>query len=321
MNAVIVSGNGQNPVLEWGPAADPRPRPEEVIVNVRAAGVNRADLLQARGAYPPPPGASGILGLEMAGVVEGTGERVCGLLPGGGYAEKAAVHRDMLLPLPDDWTFVQGAAVPEAWLTAFVNLFFEAGLREEETALIHAGASGVGTAAIQLANEAGAMVLATAGSFDKVSRCIELGAHHAFNYREQDFAAETLAHTGGKGADVILDCVGGSYLAKNIQSLARFGRLVNIGLLGGAKGELNLGAVLMKRLRVIGSTLRSRPRQEQIAITKAFRQRYWDKLTSGHFRIVIDRTFPIQEAGQAHGYVGDNRNIGKVVLVIESSTR
>jgi putative PIG3 family NAD(P)H quinone oxidoreductase len=321
MHAIVVRGDRQNPTLHWETVPDPQPRPEEVIVNVRAAGVNRADLHQARGAYPPPPGASEILGLEMAGIVEGTGERVCGLLPGGGYAGKAAVHREILLPLPDDWTFVQGAAVPEAWLTAFVNLFFEAGLREGETVLIHAGASGVGTAAIQLANDAGATVLATAGSFDKVSRCIELGAHHAFNYKEQDFAAETLTHTGGKGADVILDCVGGSYLAKNIQSLARFGRLVNIGLLGGAKGELNLGTVLMKRLRIIGSTLRSRSRQEQISITKAFRQRYWDKLTSGHFQIVIDRTFPIQEAQEAHRFVEDNRNIGKVVLVIESSTR
>lgn len=316
MRAIMVRGDKQEPRLEWDTAPDPTPRTDEVIVNVRAAGVNRADLMQAKGVYPPPPGATDILGLEMAGEVEGTGERVCALLPGGGYAEKAAVHRGMLLPLPAEWTFAQGAAVPEAWLTAYVNLFLEGGLTQGETVLIHAGASGVGTAAIQLAHDCGAQVLCTVGSDGKATRCVELGADFAYNYRQYDFARETMTVTGGKGADLILDCVGGSYLAQNISSLARFGRLVNIGTLGGAKAELNLGALLMKRLRIIGSTLRSRQRQEHIAITRKFRELYWHKLTSGHFKILIDRTFPVQEAGEAHRYMAENRNTGKIVLVL-----
>lgn len=310
MKAIVVrEGN-----LLWEETPDVTAGPEEVVVRVRAAGVNRADLLQARGAYPPPPGASRILGLEIAG--EANGMRVCSLLPGGGYAEKATAHRQMLMPLPEHWSFAQGAAVPEAWFTAFVNLFLEGGLRKGEAVLIHAGASGVGTAAIQLARDAGALVLVTVGSAEKAARCRELGADIVIHYREQDFAARALEATENRGVDLILDCVGGSYLAANLEALARLGRLVNIGLLGGPKAELNLGAVLMKRLRIIGSTLRSRPRDEHIAITREFRERYWDKLVSGAFKIVLDRTFPVAEAGQAHQYMAENRNIGKVVLEI-----
>ncbi|MBI3684245.1 MAG: NAD(P)H-quinone oxidoreductase [Acidobacteria bacterium] len=310
MKAIVVrEGN-----LLWEETPDVTTGPEEVVVRVRAAGVNRADLLQARGAYPPPPGASRILGLEIAG--EANGMRVCSLLPGGGYAEKATAHRQMLMPLPEHWSFAQGAAVPEAWFTAFVNLFLEGGLRKGEAVLIHAGASGVGTAAIQLARDAGALVLVTVGSAEKAARCRELGADIIIHYREQDFAARALEATENRGVDLILDCVGGSYLAANLEALARLGRLVNIGLLGGPKAELNLGAVLMKRLRIIGSTLRSRPRDEHIAITREFRERYWDKLVSGAFKIVLDRTFPVAEAGQAHQYMAENRNIGKVVLEI-----
>ena len=243
MKAIRVQGEKDNPTLVWGEADEPVCGPDEVIVDVRAAAVNRADLWQARGHYPPPFGASEILGLEMAGVVRevgaavqafGAGDRVCALLPGGGYAERVSVPAGMLLRLPDDWSFAQGAAVPEVWYTAFINLFDEGALKAGETALIHAGASGVGTAAIQLAVDAGARAFATAGSADKVARCRELGAELAVNYKEQDFVAEVMAATDGAGVDVILDPVGGGYLARNVALLKPFGRLVNIANLGGS---------------------------------------------------------------------------------------
>lgn len=313
MKAIVV----RDGKLVWDTAADPVPGPDEVIVHVKAAGVNRADLMQARGAYPPPAGASEILGLEIAGEVEGTGERVCALLPGGGYAGKAAVHRRMLMPLPEAFSYTQGAAIPEVWFTAFVNLFLEGGLRDGEWVLLHAAASGVGTAAIQLARDAGASVIATAGSAAKCEACLRLGASIAVNYKERDFAEAVREATGGRGVDVILDPIGGSYLPRNVESLAPFGRLVNIGLLGGSKGELNMSHVLRKRLKIIGSTLRSRQRDEQIAITREFRERYWDKIVSGCFQLVVDRTFPMAEAQAAHEWIAGNQNIGKVILTLD----
>ncbi len=322
MKAIVVQGEKKNPTLVWEDTAGIGYGPDEVLVEVRATAVNRADLSQARGHYPPPPGASDILGLEMAGVVREVGasvtdwrpgDRVCALLPGGGYAEQAAVPAGMLLRLPDAWSFAQGAAVPEVWYTAFINLFDEGQLRAGETALIHAGASGVGTAAIQLAVEAGARAIATVGSADKAAFCGELGAL-AINYKEQDFLTEVMAATDGQGVDVILDPVGGDYLARNVSALGRFGRLVNIGLLGGTKGELNMGLLLGKRLRLIGSTLRARPVAEKIAITRRFEADVWPKLIDGQLRPIIDRTFPITDAQAAHEYVLANRNIGKVIL-------
>lgn len=322
MKAITVHGEKSAPRLVWEEVDDIDFTDDEVLVGVRATAVNRADLSQARGNYPPPPGASEILGLEMAGVIRAVGanvkgrrpgDRVCALLPGGGYAERAAVPAGMLLRLPDDWTFAQGAAVPEVWYTACINLFDEGQLKTGETALIHAGASGVGTAAIQLALDAGARAIATAGSEEKVSFCRELGAV-AINYKEQEFLTEVLAATDGQGVDVILDPVGGSYLARNVEALARFGRLVNIGLLGGAKGELNMGQVLGKRLRIIGSTLRARPVDEKIAITRRFAAEIMPKLADGRLRPIIDTTFPIAEAQAAHEYILANRNIGKVIL-------
>ena len=323
MKAILVQGEKDNPQLVWGDAADPVYGPDEVLVEVRAAAVNRADLWQARGHYPAPPGASDILGLEMAGVVRevgaavqtaNSGDRVCALLPGGGYAELAAVPAGMLLRLPDDWSFIQGAAVPEVWYTAYLNLFEEGELQPGESVLIHAGASGVGTAAIQLAVDAGARVFTTAGSADKVARCLALGAELAVNYKEQDFLTEIMAATDGEGVDVILDCVGGGYLARNVALLHRFGRLVNIASLGGAKGELDMSRVMGRRLRIIGSTLRSRPAAEKIALTRRFEAEVWPKLTAGSMQPVIDRVFPIAKAQAAHDYVKENRNIGKVIL-------
>ena len=324
MKAISVQGDKKTPILVWEETGDIGYEPDEVLVDVRATAVNRADLSQARGHYPPPPGASDILGLEMAGVVRAVGgsvsgrqpgDRVCALLPGGGYAERVAVPAGMLLRLPDEWSFVQGAAVPEVWYTAYINLFDEGELQAGETALIHAGASGVGTAAIQLAVEAGAKAIATVGSDEKAAFCRELGAV-AINYKEQDFLAEVMAATDGQGVDVILDPVGGDYLARNVSALRRFGRLVNIGLLGGTKGELNMGLLLGKRLRVIGSTLRARPVAEKIAITRRFETQVWPKLIAGQLRPIIDQAFPIAEAQAAHEHVLANRNIGKVILEV-----
>jgi tumor protein p53-inducible protein 3 len=325
MKAIGVHREKENPELVWEEAPDVDYGPDEVLVDVRAAAVNRADLMQARGHYPPPPGASKILGLEMAGVIRevgvdvagwSPGDRVCALLPGGGYAEQVAVPAGMLLRLPNHWTFAQGAAVPEVWYTAYINLFQEGQLKPGESTLIHAGASGVGTAAIQLAVDAGARAFVTAGSDEKTERCRALGAELAINYTKQDFLAEVMAATGDEGVDVILDPVGGSYLERNIAILRPFGRLVIIATLGGPKGELHLGQVLGKRLHIVGSTLRGRPLAEKVAITRAFQASIWPKLAGGVLQPVIDTVIPITEAQTAHEYVAANRNVGKVILEV-----
>jgi putative PIG3 family NAD(P)H quinone oxidoreductase len=266
------------------------------------------------------------LGLEVAGVVAEKGEkvrgwqvgdRVCALLAGGGYAERVAVHQDMLMRLPEGWSFEQGAAVPEVWLTAFVNLFLEGGLQAGETVLIHAGGSGVGTAAIQLAREAGATSFTTAGAEEKLAACRALGAALAVNYKTEDFLERVMAATDGKGVDLILDPVGADYLERNLMALKGNGRLVLIGLLSGGKAEMNLGLVLGKRLRVIGSLLRPRPLAEKISITRQFQARFWPLLENGTLVPVVDTVFPMAEAQVAHEYVRENRNTGKVILVRE----
>lgn len=328
MKAIVVQGDKQNPLLVWKEVLDVECGPDEVLVRVRATAVNRADLLQARGGYPPPPGASKILGLEMAGVIEALGEhvtgwevgdRVCALLPGGGYAEKCVVPASMLLRLPDEWSFAQGTAVPEVWYTAYVNLFLEGDLKAGETVLIHAGASGVGTAAIQLARAAGATIFVTAGNAQKLTRCRRLGAELTINYKEEDFLEKVLQTTDNKGVDLILDPVGGAYLARNVRALGRYGRLVNIGLLGGGPGEMDVGLLLRNRLHIIGSTLRSRPPAEKVRITHQFESGFWPLLKSGDLKPVIDTTFPIQDTQAAHAYVAQNKNIGKVVLLINAA--
>ena len=325
MKAIQIKGEPGSPELVWGDAPDPAYGPEELLVQVKATAVNRADLSQARGNYPPPPGVTDILGLEMAGVITAVGDqvphwqvgdRVCALLPGGGYAELAAVHHGLLMPVPDNWDFAQAAAVPEVWLTAFVNLFLEGNLQAGETVLIHAGGSGVGTAAIQLAKQAGATVIITAGSEEKLDACRELGAAVAINYKSDDFLDGVLAATNGRGVDLILDPVGGAYLARNVQALAEYGRLVNIGLLGGPHGELNMGLLLRRSLHLVGSRLRPRPLAEKIAITRQFQERFWPLLLDGTLRPIIDRQFPLPEAQVAHEYVAQDKNIGKVILVV-----
>lgn len=298
-------------------------RPDEVLLKVRATAVNRADLLQRHGKYPPPPGASEIMGLEAAGEIVAVGKdvtewqvggRACCLLAGGGYAEFVNCHHAMLLPIPAGGTFEQAAALPEAFYTAYVNLFREARLRAKEIVLVHAGASGVGTAAIQLARYAGALVIVTAGSEEKLNRCLELGANHAINYKTDDFAERVRKITNGTGVDVILDCIGASYLAKDLSLLKNKGRLVLIGLMGGAKAEIDLALLLRQRLRIIGSVLRSRTLNEKIALTRQIRRHVLPLLNNGLFQAVIDKIFPLAEVEQAHAYVAENRNLGKVVL-------
>lgn len=325
MKAIVVHRGEGVPELVWEAVEDVTCGEEEVLVDVKASAVNRADLSQAQGNYPPPPGVTNILGLEMAGVVAAKGkkvrgwqigDRVCALLAGGGYAEQVAVHQDMLMRIPEDWSFAQGAAVPEVWLTAFVNLFIEGGLQAGEAVLIHAGGSGVGTAAIQLAREAGATSFTTAGAEPKLEKCRELGAALAVNYKEEDFLERVREATDGEGVDLILDPVGADYLEKNLMALRPNGRLVQIGLLSGAKAEMNLGLVLGKSLRLIGSRLRPRSLDEKINITRQFQSRFWPLLESGVLVPIIDTVFPMPEAQKAHQYVGENRNVGKVVLVI-----
>jgi tumor protein p53-inducible protein 3 len=322
MKAITIQ-KGEEPHLIWEDVDDPAMGPGEVLVEVRATAVNRADLLQARGLYPPPRGASEILGLEMAGVVVEVpnsasgwrvGDRVCALLPGGGYAERVSVPAELLLPLPDDRGFEWGAAIPEAWYTAFLNLEIEGALQEGESVLIHAGASGVGTAAIQIAKGLGAAVYTTAGGPEKRALCEELGADLALDYHACDFAEEIVSR--GAGIDLVLDCVGGSYLDKHLPLLRPMGRIVIIGVMGGGAGSLDLRSLLTKRVRIIGSTLRGRTLDEKQSITLRFKDRVWPHLVSGRFRPVIDKVFPIADAQVAHRYVRENRNRGKVVMTV-----
>ncbi len=325
MKAIVVQSDQENRPLIWQEVPDPRYGPDEVLVDIHAAALNRADLMQRAGNYPPPPGASDILGLEMAGRIAGVGanvtdwqigDRVCALLPGGGYAEQVNVPQQMLIPIPDNWSYEQGAAIPEVFLTAFVNLFIEAGLQEGETVLIHGGASGVGTAGIQLAREAGCRVFTTAGTEEKVIRCADLGAELAINYKQEDFAERIEAHTNGEGVDVILDMVGAAYLERNLRLLKLRGRLVFISMLSGAKTEINLGALMGRRLRLIGSVLRSRSLAEKVEIKERFMQRFWPLLLAGAIQPIIDSVYPIEQADEAQRYMAENKNIGKIILQV-----
>lgn len=327
MKGIVVNNDNETPQLLWADVPTVEYAADEVLVNIRASAVNRADLMQASGSYPPPPGASPLLGLEMAGEIAEigadvagwqVGDRVCALLPGGGYAEQINVPAGMLMRIPDAWSFEMGAAIPEVWLTAFVNLFFEGNLQAGETALIHAAGSGVGTAAIQLAKASGAMAYATAGADHKLAFCQELGADLIVNRKTQDFKDEILAVSDG--VDVVLCPVGADYLEQNLAAMRPFGRLVLIGLLSGIKSEINLAHLLRKRLTIVGSTLRSRPVAEKIALTKNFSERFWPQLESGALRPIIDTTFPMLDAQAAHAHVAADKNIGKVILVAPASS-
>ena len=323
MKAIRVVGER----LVWTDTDAPagEPGPGHVRIAIRASAVNRADLLQRVGGYPPPPGASDILGLECAGVVEAVGDgvarvdvgdSVCALLAGGGYAEAVVVPAGQVLKVPRGLSFAEAASLPEVFATAYLNLYMEARLRLRETVLLHAGGSGVGTAAIQLCRESGNPCYVTAGSESKVARCVELGAAGGCDRHAASFAEQVREWTAGEGVDVILDPVGGAYLADNLASLKLEGRLVVIGLLGGARAELPLAAVLTRRLSVIGSTLRSRNIARKAAVMDALRDRVWPKIEAGAIRPVIDTVFPMDRAEEAHSLVAGNETFGKVVLEV-----
>jgi putative PIG3 family NAD(P)H quinone oxidoreductase len=325
MRAVVVTEPGGPEVLAWRDVPDVRPNPGEVLVDVAASAVNRADLLQRQGHYDPPPGAPPYLGLECSGRVAAVGEgvggwavgtAVCALLAGGGYAEQVAVPAGQLLPIPAGVDVVAAAALPEVTCTVWSNVFMLAGLRPGETLLAHGGGSGIGTMAIQLARHVGARVAVTAGSAEKLARCRDLGAEVLVNYREQDFVEAVRAATGGHGADVVLDLIGAKYLARNVEVLAPNGRLVVIGLQGGTKAELDLGLLLRKRAAVLATALRARPAEEKAAIVASVRENVWPLLESGAVRPVVDRVLPMAEAAEAHRVLESGEAFGKVVLTV-----
>ena len=326
MKAIHVDTTREDRPLLWQETAEPTFGPDEVLVEIYATALNRADLMQRAGNYPPPPGASEIMGLEMAGVISQiganvhgwqVGDRVCALLPGGGYAEKVTVPQQMLMPIPADWDFLTAAGLPEVYLTAFVNLYMEANLQHGEMVLVHGGASGVGTAAIQLLKASGNPVIVTAGSADKCAACTQLGADLAINYREEDFVERVRAFTNGQGVDVIMDMVGADYLAKNLSLLKLKGRLVFISTLSGTKTEIDLRHLMGKRLRLIGSVLRSRALAEKIAIKENFMARCWPLVKAGTIKPVIDSVYPIAQINEAQAQMAANRNIGKIILQIQ----
>jgi putative PIG3 family NAD(P)H quinone oxidoreductase len=323
MRAIVIEKPGDESVMKVGEVPAPAVGAEELRIRVAACAVNRADLLQRQGLYPPPPGASAVLGLECAGTVAelganvrgfALGERVMALLAGGGYAEEVAVHAGSAMKVPPALSLEEAAAIPEVFLTVFLNVFQLAQLPDGGALLVHGGGSGIGTAAIQLGKRAGAQVIVTAGSDAKCEQCRKLGADVAVNYRTQDFAAAVKQATGGRGVDVVLDSIGAPYLEANLASLAIGGRLALIGLMGGAKAEINLGALLARRLSVIGSTLRARPVEEKAAIVRGFVARFGDDLAAGRIRAVVDRVLPLAEAADAHRALKASEHFGKIVL-------
>ena len=316
---------------ELVPSERPRPEPGsgEVLIRVAAAGVNRPDVLQRQGKYPPPPGASDIPGLEVAGTIQEigdtaghaasewrVGDRVCALVSGGGYAEYCVAPVPQCLPIPGGLDLIASAAIPEAFFTVWTNVFERGRLQPGESILVHGGSSGIGTTAIQLARALGSRALATAGSAEKCAACVRLGAERAINYRDADFVTAVRDATGGRGVDVILDIVGGDYVARNVELLARDGRLVQIGMLGGGTARINMAPVLQRRLTITGSTLRARSVAEKGAIARALRDRVWPLLESASVAPVIHATFPLRAAADAHAMMEGGTHIGKIVLEV-----
>ena len=311
--------------LLWKENPDPDLKKDEVLISIKASAINRADLLQRSGNYPVPPGASPILGLECSGIVEEVGgqvknfikgDEVCALLAGGGYAEKVSVPSGQVLKVPKGFSFEQAAALPEVFATAYFNLYMEANLSEGEKALIHAGASGVGTAAIQICKAKGNPCFVTAGTKEKISRCMELGAEGGTVRNEENFADAVAKWTDNNGVQVILDPVGANYLEDNMKSLTLEGRLVMIGLMGGAKTSINLGLLMMKRLRIIGSTLRAQPIPKKTEIMNNLNENIWPLLESGDIKPIIDTVIPIEEVDKAHELMESNQTFGKVILKV-----
>ena len=330
MRAITLTSPGDADVLVPADVDDPVAGPGEVLLDVVATAVNRADVMQRRGLYDPPPGASPYPGLECSGRiavlgadVEGwqVGDEVCALLSGGGYATKVAVPAGQLLPVPAGVGLVEAAALPEVACTVWSNVFQLAGLRAGEVLLVHGGTSGIGTMALQLAARAGARVLCTVGSAEKAARALELGAERAVLYREQDFVDVVRQATDGAGADVVLDNMGAAYLARNLEVLAVGGRLVVIGLQGGTRGELDLGALLAKRASVHATSLRARPAAQKAAIVAAVREHVWPAVAAGDVRPVVDRVLPLDDAAQAHRVLESSVHVGKIVLLCRPEER
>lgn len=326
MKAVEISQYGAPEVLRLTERPVPVPGAGEVLIRVRASGINRPDVLQRMGHYPVPPGASDIPGLEVAGeIVEGdaqalaaagfsVGDRVCALVAGGGYAELCVAPIGQCLPVPSGLSDIEAASLPETFFTVWSNVFDRGHLQPGETLLVQGGTSGIGVTAIQMAKALGARVIATAGSDDKCAACLKLGADHAINYKTADFSEQARQLTGGKGVDVVLDMVAGGYVARELECLAEDGRIVIIALQGGTKSEVNAGLVLRKRLTITGSTLRPRPVAFKSAIAASLKARVWPLLESGAVRPVIHATYPAAQAADAHALMESNRHIGKIVL-------
>jgi putative PIG3 family NAD(P)H quinone oxidoreductase len=323
MHAVIAPDPGGLEALVVAELPDPTPGPGEVVIDVTATAVNRADVMQRQGHYPPPPGASDVLGLECSGVVSAVGpdvegwavdDEVCALLAGGGYAEKVLVPAGQVMPLPAGVEVLTAGALPEVACTVWSNVFMIAGLQQGETLLVHGGGGGIGTFAIQLAHALGAFVITTAGSQEKLDVCRSLGADVTVNYREQDFVEEVRTATDGQGADVILDNMGASYLSRNLDALAPEGRLVVIGLMGGTKGELDLGALLRKRAAVLATSLRGRPPADKAAICASVVEHVWPLVSDGSVRTLVHTTLPLEEVAEAHRIMEASDHIGKIVL-------
>ncbi|MBM6544762.1 NAD(P)H-quinone oxidoreductase [Janibacter sp. YIM B02568] len=324
MRAISISEPGDADVLTLTEEDRPTAGPGQVVLDVAAAGVNRADVMQRLGFYPPPQGASPLPGLEVSGTVatlgEGVdglavGDEVCALIDGGGYAEAVAVPAAQVLPVPTGVSLTDAAGLPEVVCTVWSNVFMTAGLQPGETLLVHGGSSGIGTMAIQLAKALGARVAVTAGSEEKLQACRDLGADVAISYQDEDFVERVREETDGRGADVILDNIGAKYLGRNVDALATAGRLVVIGLMGGRKGELDLGKLLSKRGAVIATSLRARPAEEKAAIVAAVREHVWPLLEDGTVRPVVHQTYPLADAAQAHRDMEASGHIGKLLLL------
>jgi putative PIG3 family NAD(P)H quinone oxidoreductase len=323
MRAVVASEPGGPEVLSVSELPDPEPGPGEVVIDVAASALNRADLLQRQGFYPPPPGAPDTLGMECSGTIAevgpdvaglAVGDEVCALLAGGGYATKVAVPAGQVMPVPSGIGLVEAAALPEVACTVWSNVFMVAGLQPRETLLVHGGAGGIGTFAIQIASALGSRVFTTAGSPEKLAVCAELGAEVTINYREQDFVEVVREATDGHGADVVLDNMGAQYLPRNVDVLALEGRLVIIGMQGGTKGELDIGVLLRKRGAVIATALRSRPVPEKTAICRSVVENVWPLVAERLVRPIVHTTLPLEEAAAAHALMESSGNIGKIVL-------
>ena len=326
MKAVEIKGFGAPEVLVLTERSDPKPGSGEVLVRVAASGVNRPDVLQRKGAYAPPPGASDLPGLEFAGeIVAGDasamasagfkiGDRVCARVAGGGYAQLAVAPVSQCLPVPKGLSDIEAAGLPETFFTVWTNVFDRARLQPGETLLVQGGTSGIGVTAIQLGKALGAKVIATAGSTDKCKACVEIGADAAINYKEQDFVDEVKRITDGRGADVVLDMVAGDYVAREVKCLADDGRIVIIAVQGGVKSEFNAGEVLRRRLTITGSTLRPRPEAFKAAIAAALRQRVWPLLEAGKVKPIVHKVFDAAQAAQAHALMESGSHVGKIML-------